>query len=392
MEKLIQTDKEYKDALAVVESLMDAQEGTEDMDRLEYWAKLVEFYEDEYFPIPKPSPIEAILYALERLGLTRKDLEPFIGNKSRVSEVLSGKRPLTLEMIRRLHVALGIPLDTLAQEMASDSEELDWGKFPVRDMVKRGWIEAASCAEAIQAELRSWLGKAGLHAGRLAHCPRSSTRMGTRGDAYGILAWVAQVQLLSSVQVVSGRYDTGRLTAEFFRGLYALSVSENGPAMVREYLSGFGIHLVVLPHLPKTYLDGAAMLTSEGNAIVGLSLRHDRLDNFWFTLGHEIAHLVHGHIEPGGFVVDDMDARSQDEKEQEADALASNMAIPVGIWEATLTSERASLGFVLRTAKALGIHPAIVAGRVRNETHNFKQFSKIVGPGKVRAMFPEWGN
>ncbi|GAB6036145.1 hypothetical protein JCM15519_07040 [Fundidesulfovibrio butyratiphilus] len=388
MERLIKTEIDYDNALAIIDELMDKDDrNDQDAERLEFWVTLVELYEDEHYPIPRPTPVEAIDYAMERMGLTRKDLEPYIGNKAKVSEVLSGKRPLTLPMIRQLHAALAIPLDTLAQEMPVDSEGLDWEKFPVKEMVKRGWLEAVAGAEDITAQVQDMLARAGLHDGRLAHCARASSRMGTRGDAYGILAWVSQVQITASQQEIPGTFDKSRLNASFFRGLYALSVHEDGPARARDYLAGFGIRFVVLPHLPKTYLDGAAMLRDDGTAVVGMTIRYDRVDNFWFTLGHELAHLALGHVEPGGFVVDDLDAQSQDDKERDADALASDMAIPPETWDAVPASERATLSFILHTAKALGISPAIVAGRVQNETRNFKRFSRMLGRGKVRKVF-----
>ena len=113
MERLIKTDQEYELALTRIETLMDALPGTEDADRLEFWVSLVKLYEDEQYPMDQPAPVEAIIFALEHRGFVRKDLIPLIGSKSKVSEVLSGKRPLSLNMIRRLHAALGIPLDTL---------------------------------------------------------------------------------------------------------------------------------------------------------------------------------------------------------------------------------------------------------------------------------------
>ncbi len=391
MERLIKTEADYNNALTIIDELMDREGADRDSERLEYWVKLVEFYEDEHYPIAKPTPLSAIQFAMERLELSRRDLEPYIGNKSKVSEVLSGKRPLTLEMIRRLHAALGIPLDTLAQDVPAQVDEIDWSRFPVREMTGRGWLPAAAGAEAATA-VQGWFARAGLHTGELAHCARSSTRLGTRGDAYGMLAWVSGVRILSAAQDIPGTYDRAALTETFFHDLFALSPAEGGPLRAREYLAGFGIHLIVLRHFAKTYMDGAALYAPNGNAVVGLTLRHDRLDNFWFTLAHELSHLAKGHVEPGCFVVDDLETRSQDAIEHEANALATAMMIPREVWEATPPSGRATLDFVLSTARTLKISSAIVAGRVRNETRNFKQFSKIVGSGTVRDLFSEWAD
>lgn len=111
----ITTEDEYDKALAIIKSLMHAKAGTEEAEHLEYWGNLVEAYEDEHYPIRKPTPLEAIEFAMDQQGLTRRDLEPFIGNEYAVSEVLAGKRRLTLNMVHALHLGLGIPFDTLAQ-------------------------------------------------------------------------------------------------------------------------------------------------------------------------------------------------------------------------------------------------------------------------------------
>jgi HTH-type transcriptional regulator/antitoxin HigA len=109
----IKTEKDYEEALAEIERLFDATPETPDGDRLEVLMTLVEVYEDEHYNIPDPDPVEAINYYMESRGLTRKDLEPYIGTRARVSEVLNRKRPLTLNMIRRLNSELGISADVL---------------------------------------------------------------------------------------------------------------------------------------------------------------------------------------------------------------------------------------------------------------------------------------
>jgi HTH-type transcriptional regulator / antitoxin HigA len=105
----------HQAALSEIERLFDAPSNTPEFDRLEILITLVEAYERKHEPILPPEPIEAILYYMESRGLTRQDLEPAIGSRSRVAEILNRKRPLTLEMIRKLHDRLGIPARTLIQ-------------------------------------------------------------------------------------------------------------------------------------------------------------------------------------------------------------------------------------------------------------------------------------
>jgi HTH-type transcriptional regulator/antitoxin HigA len=109
----IRTKTDHRAALKDIERLMDARRGTPEGDRLEVLTTLVERYEDQEERIEVPNPIDALLYHMESRGLTRHDLEEFIGSRARVAEVLNRRRPLTIDMIRRLHEGLGISADVL---------------------------------------------------------------------------------------------------------------------------------------------------------------------------------------------------------------------------------------------------------------------------------------
>jgi len=111
--KPIRTKAEYKVALREIEALFDVPDKTPEADRLEILVMLVEKYEAQHFPIPAPDPIDFLNYAMETRGLTRKDLEAYIGSRGRVAEVLNRARPLTLAMIRRLSEGLKLPADVL---------------------------------------------------------------------------------------------------------------------------------------------------------------------------------------------------------------------------------------------------------------------------------------
>ena len=111
----IKTDQEHTEALREIDDLMQATAGTPDGDRLDLLVTLVEVYKSKRWPIEAPDPIEAIRFMMEQKGLTRRDLEPAIGARNRVAEVLNRKRPLTLPMIRRLSALLELPADVLVQ-------------------------------------------------------------------------------------------------------------------------------------------------------------------------------------------------------------------------------------------------------------------------------------
>jgi HTH-type transcriptional regulator/antitoxin HigA len=109
----IKTEANYDAALAEVDALWGAAEGTVDGDRLDILLTLVESYEAKHHPIPPPDPIDAIKFCMEQMSLTRKDLEPILGSRARVTDIINRRRPLSLPMIRKLHAALHIPLESL---------------------------------------------------------------------------------------------------------------------------------------------------------------------------------------------------------------------------------------------------------------------------------------
>ena len=117
--KILKNEEEYEAALGRVEELMEAAPGSPDEDELELWSLLVAEYERKHHPMDHPDPIEAIRFRMDQMGLKQKDLAQYISNKSKVSEVMNRKRPLSLSMIRTLHKNLEIPADVLVREPAA---------------------------------------------------------------------------------------------------------------------------------------------------------------------------------------------------------------------------------------------------------------------------------
>ncbi|MBE7530617.1 MAG: transcriptional regulator [Chloroflexi bacterium] len=122
--KPIRTETDYEDALAEIDQLWLAEVGSRDGDKLEILITLVEAYEEKHHPISPPDPVEAIIHMMESQSLSRSDLEPYIGSRARVSEVLNRKRPLSLNMIRKLQSGLGIPADVLIQPYEVEMSEI----------------------------------------------------------------------------------------------------------------------------------------------------------------------------------------------------------------------------------------------------------------------------
>ena len=143
--KLIKNDEDYKKVLNRIDAIFDAEPNTQEGEELELLVTLVELYEKETYPIEAPDPISAIKFRMEQLGLKNNDLIPYIGSKSKVSEVLSGKRQLSLNMIRKLHETFHIPAEVLIKEPDKKlcvSEVMKHGQnFPFTEMFNRGWFK-----------------------------------------------------------------------------------------------------------------------------------------------------------------------------------------------------------------------------------------------------------
>lgn len=148
------------------------------------------------------------------------------------------------------------------------------------------------------------------------------------------------------------------------------------------------------PYLPKTYLDGAALLLPDGTPVIGLTLRHDRIDNFWFCLLHELAH-VSKHLSPlDPIIINDLDLRGNEVATEniivkEADEMTRDGLIPKKVWDRKPVKGRITTLEVYSMAKKLKIHPAIIAGRIRYEQNNYKLLSRHVRIKQIRKHFAE---
>ena len=392
MARVIHHDTEHREALAELNRLLvlDPADGTPEADELDLLALTVESYEKERFPIASPDPVEAIRFRMDQAGLAQRDLTPYIGSKSKVSEVLSGKRSLTLSMIRALHEGLGIPADVLLQrspdaEPDGEAESVDWSRMPVKEMAKRGWLTATPEQLKRQAGdlAKRWFADLGQQQPAALFRKSRHTRSAREMDRYALTAWTARILQLAETQRPSIKTPPLCIDAAFMTEVAHLSVLDDGPGAARDYLVKHGVALVVERHLPRTYLDGAVIFGD--GPVIGLTLRYDRLDNFWFTLMHELAHLALHANESVGAYYDDLDAASEpDSRESEADRLAADALIPKTAWRTWTAKASCSRVDVEAFARTVRVHPAVVAGRLRHETGDFMSFSRMLGSGRVR--------
>jgi HTH-type transcriptional regulator/antitoxin HigA len=393
--KPIKTDADHRAALARLDTIFDAAPGSPEGDEAEVLATLVRLYEEEHSPIDLPDPIDAIRFRMDQQGLRDKDLAPYIGSASKVSEVLSGRRNLSISMIRNLSEGLGIPADVLLGKpgaKVTDSHPTLLGKhFPISVMLKRGWFPGftgtlAEAREQIDELLTSFVGPLGIDALRPA-LNRQRVRSNSKMDEQALIAWRIRIASLASRDTLPP-YRAGSITKEVLRDIVRLSYLGDGPKLAKEFLNKLGIHMVIEAHLPKTHLDGAAMRLAGGAPVVALTLRYDRLDNFWFTLCHELAHVaLHLDREDTDVFFDDLAQHGTDVCEKEADEYASEVLIPNKEWQAARLSSRPTREGVIKLAETLRISPAIPAGRIRYSRKDYTLFKDLVGTGRVRRLF-----
>lgn len=209
-------------------------------------------------------------------------------------------------------------------------------------------------------------------------------------DDYAFTAWVARVLHLANKSPVKTKYKPGALSSKLLNELARLSKSENGPLDARQFLRDLGIHVIVERHLPHTYLDGAAIMVDRQHPVIALTLRYDRVDSFWFTLMHELAHILL-HLENEDDVYyDDLDIDAEDDpREREANRFAGEALIPTDAWDKSLAKHLRSPQAAEHLANQLGIHPAIVAGRMQHEFKAYQLLRNLVGNRQVRKFFPE---
>lgn len=398
--KIIKSEQDYEQAMARLSALMsrDPKSGSKEENELELLALVIRDYERQTVPAVKVDPVESILFRMDQMQLSRKDLVPYIGSLSKVSEVLSRKRPLSLSMIRRLHRGLDIPADILIEDVSVDGAivcqdpQMDFTQLPLKEMMERGCFgesrfNAQQLKEYAEDLVRKFMqdllpeqiGQAFMRA-----------PMHQRGDRHAdemaLLAWRLCVLRQARGVTLVKRYSPGVITPAWLHDLAKLSAFDEGPKLAREYLARHGITLVIEKHFKGTFLDGSAMLDGD-RPIVALTLRHDRLDNFWFVLLHELAHVAKHLSSESPVFVDDLDRKDPQEVEAQADAMAMEALIPAKNWRDATVRTTLSSADAKTLAEKLGIHPAIVAGRLRHETGNYRLLSHLIGKaGRVSQM------
>ena len=320
----------------------------------------------------------------ERLGMREQQIQRY--EKDRYASI-------SLERYQNVLAALEVELQPRLIDrpeqtgLRPDDFELELAPDLLRDLRKRNWIDLprGTAPSTMKRTLGAYVARnSALAQGQPLN---RRTRSSIAGDAV-LQIWTARVleSAASAAVRMKGKFNIA--DTSWLSQLVALSVFPDGPVRALQMLRDHGIIPVIEPHLPRTLLDGAALMLGDGIPVVALTLRHDRLDNFWFTLLHELAH-VFLHFGSGladGFIDDDLGNQLISDVEREADEFARNRLIPDDLWKTSIVRFTTESESVIKFARRLNVHPAIVAGRIRNE-RDFRLFPELVGKGQVRKLF-----
>jgi HTH-type transcriptional regulator / antitoxin HigA len=375
----IRSEADYLASVDRVEAIMDATPDSPEGEELEILRTLIERYQDEHFPMEAPTPLGAIQFRMDQLGLSPKDLIPQIGSRSRVSEILSGTRSLSVDMIRALHQDYGIPVHVLIGDGGSPSPHItqEFSKPVAKALSRLGLLTHLETFE-------NFMARAFGEQQTLALLRQTRTsRTNARTDHVALGAWCAGVRLKSDDMQLDGKFVQAAFDSEALRSIAKLSTQDDALNVARVALGRLGIALVRLEHLPGTHLDGAVMRRSDGAPVIALTVRRNRIDNFWFTLLHECAHLALHMNDTSQIIFDDLEISSSDEIERQADEAATNALIPEGLWRSEKMGKFASGSDLNALAKAAEVHPAIVAGRWQKQNNDYRKFSRLLGHGMI---------
>ncbi len=367
----------------------------------------------EVFP-----PGEFIKDELDTRGWTQNDLAHIIGRPPRlVSEIITGKRSVTPDTAREIGDAFGVDpqfflnLESMYQlwrveqtktrnVAVSRRASLYAANVPVRELIRRRWIEPSDNIDILEARVFDFYGIKTLE--ELPKFWPYAARTSAHTLTLSHWAWMARAKKLARAVSASKFSDSGLAAA--VEPLKALVHTPEEARHVPKILADSGVRLLVIEHIPGTKIDGACLWLDAKSPVIVLSLRYDRIDHFWHTLFHEIGHVMHKHglIECEPFDINifgDTSTRPDGGPEGQVDDFASDTLVPKKELDnfiarvSPLYSKEKIRGF----ARRMEVHPGIVVGQLQHRreidwSHNRDMLAKIRQFVIGTALADGWGN
>ncbi|HEY7064903.1 MAG TPA: ImmA/IrrE family metallo-endopeptidase [Chloroflexota bacterium] len=366
------------------------------------------------------TPGQLIAAALEAKGWTQRVLAIVLGvDETGINKLIADKRPVTAQMAIDLEDLLSIQADDLLDlqkrfdlakaryanraDPARSTRAQLFGGLPVAEMIRRGWLNASDVRDvpAVEAALTEFFGESSLDSIEiLPHAPKKTSVSSAVTPAQ--LAWLYRVKQIAQEMIVA-RYSpsTGKAAAAKLSAL--LSAPEEARKVPR-ILTESGIRFVIVESLTNAKIDGACLWLDDASPVIGMSMRFDRVDNFWFVLSHELAHVLEGHGKAAVMLDTELEGDRAGtgleipEEERVANRAASEFCVPQDKLDrfiarkAPFFAERDLIGF----ARTAGVHPGLVAGQLQRHVGRYDLFRKHlvkirdkVTPG---AMVDGWGD
>jgi HTH-type transcriptional regulator/antitoxin HigA len=362
-----------------------------------------------YYNRDTPHPGHFIREEIEERGWSQRDLAYILGiPEQAVNMILSGKRGISPEMAKALATAFDVHADLFANlQRAFDmsrAREPDPGvarrarlqsAYPVREMIKRGWLEDTDAA-MLEVQMAQFFGVANANA--IPHLEHAAKKTHYDDTPPAQLAWLFRVRQIAR-GMATPRYSEKALREALPR-LRAMIIDPEEARNVPRILAECGVRFVIVEGLPNGKIDGVCFWLDKQSPVIGLSLRFDRIDNFWFVLRHEIEHVLQKHGQVREIIDAELDADGGDVlpvEERVANAAAADFGVPVQEMEsfvarkAPFFAERDVLGF----ARRLQVHPGIVVGQIQKRTKRWdllrRYLVKVRAHVLPNAMVDGWG-
>jgi HTH-type transcriptional regulator/antitoxin HigA len=362
----------------------------------------------EIFP-----PGEFLRDELEARGWSQTELAEIMGRPVRlINELIAGKKAITPETAIQLSDSLGTSpelwMNLESQYQLSRVRSTDgliarraklYSRFPVREMIKRGWIEASKSIEVLEQQFLTFFGIAHVDDDiPFCHAAKKSDPADVANALQ--LAWLCRARTVAS-EFAAVAYDAAKLRAALPKLSALLSAPEETRHVAR-ILAECGVRFVVVEPMPGAKIDGACFWLPNAQPVVALSLRLDRIDNFWFVLRHELEHVLQGHGQDRDYILDqDLEGAGSGDKISAEEVAANTAATNFCVLPEEMT------GFIARVtpffkeervvlfAQRLNVHPGIVVGQLQRRLRRYDLFRKY--QVKVRqfvtssALTDGWG-
>ena len=346
-------------------------------------------------------PGEFIKEELEAREWSQRDLAYILGcPEQAITAIINGKRGITSDMAKALALAFEVSPELFtnlqqAYDLAKADEpdpsisvrQLIQSNYPAREMIKRGWLNNTKDSELLEAQIAHFFGVDDLkEVPHLSHAARKSYYDSIPSTQ---LAWLFRVKNLAE-KIKTPKYSD-RALRDALSELHSLMASPDGVKKVPKILHKAGIRLIIVEALSASKIDGACFWLNENSPVIGLSIRFDRIDNFWFTLRHELEHV----LQKDGFREEVIDVELEwggnsatkkiQEREIIANTAASNFIIPPSELGFFKNKKFISQKMIIEFARKLGVHPGLIVGQLQNKKIiNFSNFRKHLV--KIRSL------